>query len=600
MGGYRKHGSKHENKDGSKKVKKKNNKGPRKDKIHGIRKGAKGIASQYLTRAQSLKKLQVSLVDFRRLCILKGIYPRDPKKKPAGNDKTYYHVKDIKFLQHEPLMNKFYELKTFLKKYKRCIGREDKDKQKRLEERKPTYTLHHLVRERYPSFIDAVRDLDDALSMLSLFDALPATQKLEIKSEVIQDSTKLIHEFFLYVVQKKALRRCFASIKGYYFQAELFGETVTCLVPHKYSQELPVEVDYKVMSTFNEFYRSMAKFINFKLYQEEGWSYPPKLNYRRNASEMAKLSLEMNKKQQSEMSGTALAAEKAKEGESVDAATIEDFAKVSEEVQQMAEAKEKTDKKKHIFSHMRVFIQREVPFHAIYFVLKCGGAQVGWSAPGSPFKETDKKITHQIIDRPSAQFEQKEGREYVQPQWVLDSFNENMLLPIAAYLPDKTCPPHLSPFVQDDAEGYVPKQREILNKLADEKMGVEVEDTDDKEANEGEVVVDDAVAEKKFMEELEAEAKGVWASEYNEKLGEEEVNSDDDSSDEDENDAAVKKSKAEEEELERRKAMMPKKHKRLFQRIEKGEKQQADRAENLKAKRKLIKKGKKKGVKATA
>ena len=37
-----------------------------------------------------------------------------------------------------------------------------------------------LVIFRYPTFIDAVRDLDDALSMLVLFSSMPQTDKIQV------------------------------------------------------------------------------------------------------------------------------------------------------------------------------------------------------------------------------------------------------------------------------------------------------------------------------------------------------------------------------------------------------------------------------------
>ena len=65
----------------------------------------------------------------------------------------------------------------------------------------PSYTLHHLVRERYPRFLDALSDLDDALTLTFLFAALPTTTS--VKSKVIAKAQQMgagrrLHGRFLF------------------------------------------------------------------------------------------------------------------------------------------------------------------------------------------------------------------------------------------------------------------------------------------------------------------------------------------------------------------------------------------------------------------
>jgi pescadillo protein len=154
------------------------------------KRGTSGTAALYATRNQALARLQLRLPEFRRLCILKGVHPREPKRKVAGQNKTYYHVKDIAFLAHEPLLVAFRAARTHGRKVRRALAKNHAAGAARLAAAAPRYALDHLVRERYPSFGDALRDVDDPLTLVHLFGALPAERGHGIPAERVQTARR--------------------------------------------------------------------------------------------------------------------------------------------------------------------------------------------------------------------------------------------------------------------------------------------------------------------------------------------------------------------------------------------------------------------------
>merc|ERR1711939_1184191 len=118
------------------------------------KKGEAGAAKNYITRTQAIKKLQCSMADFRRLCILKGIFPRQPKSTKKANKgstapASFYYIKDIQYLLHEPVLQKLRQYKTFSKKLSKAVGRGEWTTAKSLEEnQKPKYRLDHIIKER--------------------------------------------------------------------------------------------------------------------------------------------------------------------------------------------------------------------------------------------------------------------------------------------------------------------------------------------------------------------------------------------------------------------------------------------------------------------
>ncbi|KAJ9498251.1 mRNA-binding ribosome synthesis protein nop7 [Exophiala xenobiotica] len=487
------------------------------------KKGQAGQAKNYITRTQAVRKLQISLPDFRRLCIFKGIYPREPRNikkanKSATHSTTFYYTKDIQYLLHEPLLGKFREQKALDKKIARSLGRNEVQDAVRLQKHGlPKIKLDHIVRERYPTFIDALRDLDDALSLLFLFANLPSTTS--VPARVISRCQRLCHEFEHYLISTHSLRKSFLSIKGIYYQATIQGQDIMWLVPYKFVQRVTQDVDYRIMGTFVEFYCTLLGFINYRLYTSIGLVYPPKFDVASDerGAELAAFTLEgrgitgateqqdeqktltnghtanaNTKDVQAQIDKVAQDAgtdEEPKVDEQAedqaDAGTIDTFTPAAPEGDTLPQPDTSGDAAATLFSSCTFFISREAPRHPIEFLLRAFGCKrVGWDAVlgegAFTHDETDPRITHQIVDRPapaqplptvhgqetSANDQNLQvvkpgyimpGRTYVQPQWVWDCVNEGKLLRPDTYSPGETLPPHLSPWVKPTGGQYDPR-----------------------------------------------------------------------------------------------------------------------------------------------
>ena len=53
------------------------------------------------------------------------------------------------------------------------------------------------------------------------------------------------------------------------------GQNVTWVAPYQFNQRLPFDIDYKIIGTFMEFYLSLLRFVNYKLYKDLEMDYPP-------------------------------------------------------------------------------------------------------------------------------------------------------------------------------------------------------------------------------------------------------------------------------------------------------------------------------------
>ena len=430
----------------------------------------KGTAAKYLTRTQSLRKLQLKLNEFRRLCILKGIFPKEPPKFFKGVNKTYYLKKDINFLANEKLLNKFREIKTYQKKIKKAQNKDKKFDVKKLIENKPTYTLTHIIKERYPRFVDALHDIDDALCLIGIFANLPKFDLLKISAEKVNMSKRLLREFYLYTSINKNIKKGFISIKGIYLTCEIMGEEITWLNPFSHPQKITYDIDYEIMNDFLELYISLMQFVNFKLFKDIGLDYPPpqenfdvpffgfnSLNIKQLQEKSIENKNEINDNNTNNNINNNTNTEKINEEINIQ----------SKEWNKISKKTEDDIKLKNLFKNLVFFISREVPLEIFETVINSCGGLYGDSSDTSAFTEDDKRITHYIVDRPPSGIEFKQNKEYVQPQWIFDCLNQKKILPVSNYYPGKKLPPHLSPYYEVDEKG------EYVYEINDEEMNEE-------------------------------------------------------------------------------------------------------------------------------
>lgn len=438
--------------------------------------------------------------------------------------------------------------------------------------------MDHVIRERYPTFIDALRDLDDCLSMLFLFANLPSTDSVPAK--MIARCEKLVLEFEHYLIVSHSLRKSFLSIKGIYYQATIQGQDILWLVPYKFNQRVTGDVDFRIMGTFVEFYQTLLGFVNYRLYTSLGLAYPPKFNKesddqggelgaftlegnsvgpieqpkfgltseeQRNAKPDAKLQVEIDKL----MAQLNVPEEKAKElaskadadMEDADGATdaLDKFVPVAPGGDILPQPSYSSTDPSTLFSNYTFFLSRETPRQPLEFILRAFGCKrIGWDAVlgagAFTHNELDPSITHQVVDRPPRQVEDEDnqtaqtlvkgsrvpGRIYVQPQWVWDSINEEELKRADLYAPGAQLPPHLSPFVKKVRGAYDPSAPLDEQERENEELEADTDDEEDEEDEEEEEAEELTAAEVANID-IDASAAGMEVAGSDEEDDEEEV-----------------------------------------------------------------------------
>jgi pescadillo protein len=255
------------------------------------------------------------------------------------------------------------------------------------------------------------------------------------------------------------------------------------------SEQVPTDIDFRIMLTFLELYQTLLGFAFFKLYTDCNLLYPPHLDLSKDDAgagigahllQETTASLLSQDEQGNNAAGPKISARQVKQQiKSIAApAPAEDTDMVDAQAVvpfQPEVSDEETASK--LFDGYHFYLSREVTRPFLEFVIRSFGGKVGWDSSlgaGSPFTDKDARVTHHVVDRPlptdpealAAMVSERNAlpgrRAFIQPQWVVDCINGQTILSTGPYEPGATLPPHLSPFVDNKQiarqGGYVPKE----------------------------------------------------------------------------------------------------------------------------------------------
>lgn len=145
---------------------------------------------------------------------MKGIYPRVPPSFKRLNDggakrKVYYHTKDIAYLSHDKLIDEFRIRRTQKNKISHAKKSKNTEKYLDLKCAETQIDVSHVIRDKYPTFDDAINDLDDCLTTCSAFLFMNKTRSKALGH--INLARRLLGNFYGYFlfISFESFRYCF-------------------------------------------------------------------------------------------------------------------------------------------------------------------------------------------------------------------------------------------------------------------------------------------------------------------------------------------------------------------------------------------------------